>query len=195
MVFYSKKSYIIIYSCSIVLLIGISLGFLYIVSVDIKNSKRQVTIQASDEESIQPKIIEGLEDAKETKEIKETKIRVGEIQLLKRIVMAEAVGEPMEGQIAVANVVLNRVRSPWYPDSIEEVIFQHGQFNPTWDGSLERVNSIKPTAKLAVIKAIAGYEAVPESTLFFLNKDIASDMTIPNTRTYVEKIGNHTFYR
>lgn len=194
MVLYSKKSYIIIYSCSILLLISISLFFFYIVSVDIKNSKslRFDGDQLQPIEEALPKISEEMNKAKEIKEIK---ISMKEIRLLKRIVMAEAVGEPMEGQIAVANVVLNRVKSPWYPNTIEEVIFQHGQFNPTWDGSLDRIDFIKPTVKLAVIKAIAGYEAVPGSTLFFLNKDIATDMTIPNTRTYVEKIGNHTFYR
>jgi N-acetylmuramoyl-L-alanine amidase len=118
-----------------------------------------------------------------------------EITLLEKIVMAEAYGEPFEGKVAVVNVILNRVNSPCYPDTIKEVVFQPGQFNPTWDGSLERVREVTMKTKIAVNKGLLGYQVVPENTLFFLNKDIANDFTIPNTRVFVEKIGNHSFYR
>lgn len=118
-----------------------------------------------------------------------------DIVLMEKIVTAEAYGEPLKGKIAVANVVINRVNSAWYPDSIEEVIYQKGQFNPTWDGSLERVKEIDVSVKEAVEQALMGYQAVAKSTLFFLNEDIATDFTIPNTRPFEKKIGNHSFYR
>ncbi|QNO16027.1 cell wall hydrolase [Alkalicella caledoniensis] len=122
-------------------------------------------------------------------------LSIAEIALLEKIVMAEAKGEPLLGQIAVVNVILNRVKSPWYPDNVREVVYQEGQFNPTWDGSLQRVKGIDSSVKKAVHQAVNGYQAVPGNTLFFLNEEIATDFTIPNTRTFHGKIGNHSFYR
>ncbi|WP_353894017.1 cell wall hydrolase [Proteinivorax hydrogeniformans] len=118
-----------------------------------------------------------------------------EVELLENIVTAESQGEPLKGKIAVVNVILNRVDNDHYPDSVEEVIFQQGQFNPTWDGSLERVNNITPKTKEAVGRAIEGQQSVPSNTLFFMNQEIAEDFTIANTRQYVKTIGNHTFFR
>jgi len=118
-----------------------------------------------------------------------------DILLIERVVTAEATGEPLQGKIAVVNVIMNRVNSQWYPNSIKEVIYQEGQFNPTWDGSLEKVKEIDLSVKRAVQHALKGYQAVPEKTLFFLNEDIAKDFTIPNTRQFEKKIGNHSFYR
>ncbi|WP_350342831.1 cell wall hydrolase [Proteinivorax tanatarense] len=123
------------------------------------------------------------------------KFTVTEIELLERIVTAESQGESLEGKIAVVNVILNRVDSENYPGTVEEVIFQRGQFNPTWDGSLERVNDITPKTQEAVGRAIDGQHEVPSDTLFFMNQEIAEDFTVQQTRQYVKTIGNHTFFK
>ena len=62
-----------------------------------------------------------------------------EENLLAALIYCEAGGEPYEGQVAVGAVVLNRVRSSSFPNSIEEVIYQSGQFGPAVTGKLGRV--------------------------------------------------------
>ena len=76
---------------------------------------------------------------------------------LARIISAESRGEPLEGQIAVGNVVLNRVDSDNYPDTIKEVIFDrnHGvQFEPVENGTV--YDDPTPTSVLAAKLALEG---------------------------------------
>lgn len=115
-------------------------------------------------------------------------------RLLEKIVMAEAGGEPYEGQVAVANVVLNRVSSRRFPNTIRGVIFQRGQFSPVGTGRIYKVSPSK-SVKNAVRAALNGEQAVPSGTLYFLNKNTANDLTIPKTKTFVKRIGNHWFYK
>ena len=68
--------------------------------------------------------------------------RESELSLLARLVSGEARGEPYIGQVAVAAVVLNRVRSNDFPDTISGVIFQPGAFDAVWDGQFD----MEPTA-------------------------------------------------
>lgn len=62
-----------------------------------------------------------------------------DVFLLAAIIHCEARGESYEGQVAVGAVVLNRVNSSKFPNTIKEVIYQSGQFSPVANGSLERV--------------------------------------------------------
>lgn len=59
-----------------------------------------------------------------------------DVQLLARLIYAETGSSSDRAQIAVASVVLNRVNSDIFPDTISEVIYQHGQYSPTWNGSI-----------------------------------------------------------
>lgn len=113
---------------------------------------------------------------------------------LSRIISAESRGEPLTGQIAVGNVVQNRVRSTSYPNTIYGVIFdrKHGtQFSPVSFGTIYQ----KP-AESAVIAAkicLEGY-SISESALFFMNPRIATNNWISKNRPYAFTIGNHDFY-
>lgn len=110
---------------------------------------------------------------------------------LSRIIHAEARGENQEGQIAVGNVVLNRVDSDEFPDTIKGVIFQKGQFSPVSNGSIYNEPS-SDSIRSATI-ALEGHEVVDGSALFFYNdRLVASDNWI-RTRDVVAVIGNHTF--
>ncbi|MEK4116595.1 cell wall hydrolase [Paenibacillus sp. FSL W8-0919] len=117
-----------------------------------------------------------------------------ELLLLQKIVMAEAEGEPYEGKVAVANVVLNRLRSANFPDTITEVIYQKHQFSPVANGRLKRVNPNEETIK-SVNAALHGHKAVQDDTYFFLSLKLAQDLTVHHSRTFVKKIGNHSFYK
>ena len=117
-----------------------------------------------------------------------------EVYWLSRIISAEAKGEPLLGQIAVGNVVLNRVRSSAYPNTIYGVIFdrKHGtQFSPVSFGTI-----YNPPAESAVIAAkicLEGY-SLSDSVLFFLNPRIATNNWIVRNRPFAFRIGNHDFY-
>lgn len=73
----------------------------------------------------------------ETSEDIEEEIYYDELELLAQLVEAEAGNQPFEGKCLVADVVLNRVESPLFPDSISEVIFQEGQFSVVSNGAFE----------------------------------------------------------
>ncbi|WP_405107662.1 cell wall hydrolase [Paenibacillus sp. FSL K6-1217] len=117
-----------------------------------------------------------------------------DLHLLQKIVMAEAEGEPYKGKVAVANVVLNRLRSANFPDTIREVIYQKRQFSPVANGRLKRVKPNADSIK-AVNAALMGVKEVTDDTYFFLSLTLAQDLTVHHSRTLAKTIGNHTFYK
>ncbi|WP_211750192.1 cell wall hydrolase [Paenibacillus sp. Marseille-Q4541] len=117
-----------------------------------------------------------------------------ELLMLRKIVMAEAEGEPYEGKVAVANVVLNRLRSAKYPDTIEGVIYQKYQFSPVANGRMDRVTPNEDSIR-AVNEAMHGRKEVPDETLYFLSITLADDLTVHHSQIKVTRIGNHTFYK
>jgi len=106
--------------------------------------------------------------------------------LLAALVKCEAGGESYEGQLAVAAVVMNRVRSGAYPNSIHGVIYASGQFTPALNG---KVNAVLESGKIpqscikAAQEAISGVSNVGDLTHFRRN----------NGREGIV-IGNHVFY-
>ena len=113
---------------------------------------------------------------------------------LSRIISAESQGEPLLGQIAVGNVVLNRMRSPLYPNTVYGVIFdrRYGvQFSPVKDGSI--YNPPYATSVTAAKICLEGY-SVSGEILFFLEPLISVSLWVPNNRPYRFTIGHHDFY-
>lgn len=74
----------------------------------------------------------------DTKEQIDEEIRLGELELLAQLVEAEAGNQCFEGKCLVVDVVLNRVESSEFPDTISEVIYQDGQFSVAHNGRLEK---------------------------------------------------------
>ncbi|WP_410513718.1 cell wall hydrolase [Paenibacillus sp. BR2-3] len=114
--------------------------------------------------------------------------------LLQKVVMAEAEGEPYQGKVAVANVVLNRLRSANFPDTIKDVIYQKSQFSPVANGRLKRVKPNQDSIN-AVKAALSGEKEVTDDTYFFLSLKLAEDLTVHHSQEYAKTIGNHTFYK
>lgn len=110
-------------------------------------------------------------------------------------ISAESRGEPMKGQIAVGNVVGNRVASKEFPNSIYGVIFdrKHGtQFSPVASGTI-----YKTPAASSVIAAkicLEGY-SVSKQALYFFNPKLATSFWISKNCTYLFSIGTHRFYK
>lgn len=114
---------------------------------------------------------------------------------LSRIISAEASGESLYGQIAVGNVVMNRVASRQYPNTVYGVIFDRVggvQFSPVAMGTIHRT----PTAS-SVIAAKICLEgtSISNEILFFMNPRIATNNWISKNRPYAFTIGNHDFYK
>ena len=106
--------------------------------------------------------------------------------LLAALIQCEAGGESYEGQLAVGAVVMNRVRSGAYPDSIHGVIYASGQFTPALNGKLNRVyesGRIYDSCIRAAEEALSGVSNVGDLTHFRRN----------NGREGLV-IGNHVFY-
>ena len=113
---------------------------------------------------------------------------------LSRIIHSEASGEGLRGKIAVGNVVLNRVESQSFPDSIYDVIFdfKYGiQFTPAYSGTIYDTPSDE--AVIAAKLALDGANAI-EGSYYFAASYIAASSWAGRNRTFLEQIGNHCFY-
>ena len=113
---------------------------------------------------------------------------------LSRIIEAEAGGEPFKGKVAVGEVILNRVKSEEFPDTIWTVIFDKEfgiQFEPVANGTI--YNTPSEESIKAAKTALSGSNYVGES-LYFLNPTIASSNWIVKNRDFYTTIANHDFY-
>ncbi|WP_035408869.1 cell wall hydrolase [Bacillus sp. SJS] len=110
-----------------------------------------------------------------------------EKQLLAQLVHAEAKGEPYEGKVAVASVVLNRVESREFPDSVKDVIYEKNAFSPVGNGTIHNKadEASKKAAEEALRKKSVNY-------LYFFNPETAESEWI-KTRKTEKTIGNHSF--
>lgn len=112
-----------------------------------------------------------------------------DLYLLAKCVYSEARGEPYEGQVAVAAVVLNRVESPQFPNTIAEVIYQPWAFTAVHDGQI----NLEPnsTAYSAAKDAMNGWDPT-YGCLYYYNPTTATSQWI-FSRTTVVTIGKHVF--
>ncbi len=121
--------------------------------------------------------------------------REDEVLWLSKIISAESSGESLLGQIAVGDVILNRVKSPLFPNTIWGVIFdrKYGvQFSPTADGRI--YESPTYSATLAAKICLEGV-SLSDTAIYFLNPRVAQSSWIVKNREYLYTIGNHDFYK
>jgi N-acetylmuramoyl-L-alanine amidase len=117
-----------------------------------------------------------------------------EVYWLSRIIHAESGAEPFDGKIAVGNVVLNRVESKQYPNTIYGVIFdrRYGtQFSPVSYGTI--YNTPSAESVIAAKICLEGY-TLSEDILFFMNPRLSTTNWIAENRPYAFTIGRHDFY-
>ncbi|MCR2820256.1 spore cortex-lytic enzyme [Lederbergia panacisoli] len=112
-----------------------------------------------------------------------------DINLMANAVHGEARGEPYEGQVAVAAVILNRVNSASFPNTVAGVIFEPGAFTAVADGQIWLTPN--ETSKRAVLDAINGWDPT-NSALYYFNPDTATSAWIW-TRPQIKRIGQHIF--
>jgi len=112
-----------------------------------------------------------------------------DIALMANAVYGEARGESFEGQVAVAAVILNRIKDPNFPDTVHGVIFQPRAFTAVDDGQIYLTPNEQ--AKEAVIEAINGWDPT-YGCIYYFNPDTATSAWIW-TREQVRTIGRHIF--
>lgn len=125
---------------------------------------------------------QGTRDAKTLAEIQEEQ-KQSQVRLLAALIYCEAGNQPYAGKVAVGAVVMNRVESRRFPNTMEGVIYQSGQFTPARTGKLARVlssNSIPSSCYDAAYDALNGSDPV-NGALFF------------NSRRGSFKLGDHYF--
>lgn len=132
-----------------------------------------------------------VEDLQEKEEKQEAVINLNdeEIMLLSKLVAGEARGESYEGQVAVAAVVINRVRDSRFPDSLEGVIYQKNAFSVVRNGTIYS----KPTSSTyrAAQEALYGNDPTNKA-IYFWNPEISTCNWINTLNPYL-RIGNHVF--
>lgn len=112
-----------------------------------------------------------------------------DINLLSRIIYSESRGEPYAGQVAVGAVVLNRVKSSSFPNSIAGVIYQSGAFDAVSDGQINLTPN--STAKKAAQDALNGWDP-SYGSIYYFNPSTATNKWIWS-RPMTVIIGKHRF--
>lgn len=111
------------------------------------------------------------------------------VNLLARIISAEARGESYTGQVAVGAVILNRIEHPSFPDTLSGVIYQNGAFTAIVDGQFNE--PIASSAYNAARDALNGWDP-SGGAIYYYNPDKTSNQWI-RSRPVIKRIGNHLF--
>ncbi len=118
--------------------------------------------------------------------------RANDLYLLARMITAEARGEPYSGQVAVGAVILNRVSSPSFPNTIAGVIYQKGAFSALDDGQFDSV-TITDSCRRAAQDALNGSDPTG-GALYYYNPAKTTNKWI-YSRPTICTIGKHVFAR
>ena len=164
-----------------------------------KNEIRAVVEKAKDEiqkAEEQRALAAGEEPREATVQAAAVNCSQQDYEVLKRIVEAEAGICDTKGRILVANVVLNRVRSSQFPNTVTEVVYQRAQFSPVRDG---RLNScvVTPETVDAVNRALAG-EDYSQGALYFMNRGRSRARNVSwfdRNLTYLFHHDRHEFFK
>ena len=112
---------------------------------------------------------------------------------LARTIHAESRGESMLGKIGVGAVVLNRVDSKWYPNTVKDVVKQKSQFEVSSNNTLYTLTPNKESVQAAFI-SLVGYDPTYNS-IYFYNPETATNLGWTRNITKTVRLGNHQFGR
>ena len=113
------------------------------------------------------------------------------VQLLARAINGEARGEPYEGQVAVGAVILNRVKSSSFPNTVAGVIYQSGAFTAVSDGQINVPIASGSTVLKAAQDALNGWDPTG-GAIYYFNPNTATSKWIWS-RQIIKTIGKHHF--
>lgn len=156
----------------------------------IEEPNKEVSVVPETKPEVKTPVEQPKQDPVVTEKPKAETAKSDDAYLLAQIINAEANDEPYNGKLAVGNVVMNRVNHPDFPDTIRDVIYQKGQFQPVRNGSINKKpsdDSIK-----AANEALNGKQIVGKQALYFYNPEISTSDWIFTRKTIMD-IGNHRF--
>ncbi len=110
---------------------------------------------------------------------------------LSRVIYTESGNQPLEGKMAVGNVVMNRVKHPSFPNTVEGVLAQKNQFTTYWSGHIARSSPNAESVIAAKLVLDGGVVEEVKNALYF---DSAASSWASRNRTCVAVIGGHRFY-
>lgn len=160
--------------------------------------KERIEKEQAEKEQAEKERLEKEQAAEQAKDLQVTENEQPEPQpvaasnislLFAQIVHAETNGEPYTGKVAVAEVILNRVKSNQFPNSVEEVVYQSGQFSPVSDGSINNNPTEEDYRAIAEAESGSNYA---QGALYFYNPEIATARDL-DAFTTITTIGGHTF--
>nr|WP_245203678.1 spore cortex-lytic enzyme [Ammoniphilus resinae] len=136
--------------------------------------------------------IDGTVGAQTMNVLKKVSVNQNELDMLARMIHAEARGELYTGQVAVGAVIMNRLKSPLFPNTMQDVLFQRFAFSAIDDGQYWN-NAPNATAYRAAMDAVRGWDPT-NGALYYFNPKTATSSWIW-TRPQLVSIGNHTFMK
>ncbi|WXB91094.1 spore cortex-lytic enzyme [Metabacillus sp. FJAT-53654] len=154
-----------------------------------QNQQEQQKQQAQQNQEAQNKATQNKEQKESTAVNLPGGYSQNDIQLMSNAVYGESRGEPYIGQVAVAAVILNRVNSATFPNTVAGVIFEPRAFTAVADGQIWLTPNEQ--AKKAVLDAINGFDPT-EGAIYYFNPDTATSSWIWG-RPQIKRIGKHIF--
>lgn len=142
-------------------------------------------------EKFSPQIVYAKEEASSAISTSQSEDGTDMVNLLARIINGEARGEPYEGQVAVGAVIMNRVRSSEFPNTIAGVIYQKGQFTAVTDGQFDKSIAEDSTVHKAAREALNGSDPTG-GALYFYDPRYTKSKYLFSLKT-ITTIGNHRF--
>ena len=171
------------------LLIALVIEIIIYAALCIEEAKEvKVTI---DEVVVETEEFEGVVE-EEIVEVKAATYTEEDVELLARLIYGEARGESYEGQVAVGAVVLNRVKTVGFPNTLEDVIFQKRQFTCVDDGQFWLDIPADSTVYQAARDALEGNDPT-DGCVYYYNPKIATSSWIFENTVTMMVIGNHNF--
>lgn len=132
-----------------------------------------------------------MEQENQTKVYAASSSSTSDLQLMARAINGEARGEPYEGQVAVGAVILNRVKSSQFPNTIAGVIYQSGAFTAVADGQINVPIAEGSTVLKAAQDAMNGWDPTG-GAIYYFNPATATNKWIWS-RPLIKTIGKHRF--
>lgn len=161
----------------------------------VREQQRKQAAAQTQIEALQKQILKEKQEEEARKAARRIPMSEEDYQVLLRIVQAEAGICDDKGKILVADVIINRVLSERFPNSVKAVVYQRSQFQPVSNG---RINSVKVTADTirAVDRALAG-EDYSQGALYFMNRKASGGASrwFDNNLTYLFAHDGHEFFK
>ncbi|WP_406541895.1 cell wall hydrolase [Clostridium ljungdahlii] len=151
-------------------------------------------VTAKNLDSTSSNLFNGQEEVVQVFNYSDQKIYItqNDVDLMAKVVYAESNSEPFEGQVAVASVILNRLKYPEFPKTVEGVIKQRGAFSCVKNGTINV--SPNESSYSAVSQALKGINPSGKS-IFFYNPQIATSQWMKNIdKRNMRTIGHHVFF-